>query len=152
MEYRLARQAEDWGFTGLLLADSHNLNADIWVELALAGWATSHLRPGPGATKLRDAPPRRHRVPGVHAAGRDRRARLTRARARRLRARADRAPTRPRVGVRAIARPRHGQRAHYLTLWSSRRSASVKRRGTAGVSPSSHIVTTTSSCPSARHR
>jgi len=39
-----ARQAEDWGFTGLLLADSQNLNADIWVELALAGAATSHLR------------------------------------------------------------------------------------------------------------
>ena len=37
----MARQAEEWGFTGLLLADSQNLNADIWVELALAGAATS---------------------------------------------------------------------------------------------------------------
>jgi hypothetical protein len=31
-----AREAEGWGFTGLLVADSQNLNADIWVELALA--------------------------------------------------------------------------------------------------------------------
>jgi 5,10-methylenetetrahydromethanopterin reductase len=47
---RLARQAEEWGFTGLLVADSQNLNADIWVELALAGAATSRLRLGPGVT------------------------------------------------------------------------------------------------------
>lgn len=47
---RLARQAEEWGFTGLLVADSQNLNADIWVELALAGAATSTLRLGPGVT------------------------------------------------------------------------------------------------------
>ena len=46
----LARKAEDWGFTGLLLADSQNLTADIWVELALAGAATSRLRLGPGVT------------------------------------------------------------------------------------------------------
>jgi 5,10-methylenetetrahydromethanopterin reductase len=46
----LARQAEGWGFTGLLVADSQNLNADIWVELALAGAATSRLRLGPGVT------------------------------------------------------------------------------------------------------
>src|ERR1700730_3890193 len=46
----LARQAEDWGFTGLLLADSQNLNADIWVELATAGSVTSRLRLGPGVT------------------------------------------------------------------------------------------------------
>jgi 5,10-methylenetetrahydromethanopterin reductase len=46
----LARQAEEWGFAGLLLADSQNLNADIWVELALAGAATSRLRLGPGVT------------------------------------------------------------------------------------------------------
>ena len=46
----LARKAEAWGFTGLLLADSQNLNADIWVELALAGAATSRLRLGPGVT------------------------------------------------------------------------------------------------------
>jgi 5,10-methylenetetrahydromethanopterin reductase len=45
-----ARQAEQWGFTGLLLADSQNLTADIWVELALAGAATSRLRLGPGVT------------------------------------------------------------------------------------------------------
>jgi 5,10-methylenetetrahydromethanopterin reductase len=46
----LARQAEAWGFTGMLLADSQNLNADIWVELALAGATTSRLRLGPGVT------------------------------------------------------------------------------------------------------
>jgi len=45
-----AREAERWGFTGMLLADSQNLNADIWVELALAGAATSRLRLGPGVT------------------------------------------------------------------------------------------------------
>jgi hypothetical protein len=33
----LARWAEPSGFTGLLIADSQNLTADIWVELALAG-------------------------------------------------------------------------------------------------------------------
>jgi 5,10-methylenetetrahydromethanopterin reductase len=46
----VARQAEDWGFAGLLVADSQNLTADIWVELALAGAATSILRVGPGVT------------------------------------------------------------------------------------------------------
>jgi 5,10-methylenetetrahydromethanopterin reductase len=46
----VARQAEKWGFTGLLVADSQNLTADIWVELALAGAATSRLRIGPGVT------------------------------------------------------------------------------------------------------
>ncbi|MGO9904531.1 MAG: LLM class flavin-dependent oxidoreductase [Solirubrobacteraceae bacterium] len=46
----LARQAEAWGFTGLLIADSQNLTADVWVELALAGAATSRLRLGPGVT------------------------------------------------------------------------------------------------------
>ena len=46
----LARQAEAWGFTGLLIADSQNLTADIWVELALAGATTSRLRLGPGVT------------------------------------------------------------------------------------------------------
>jgi 5,10-methylenetetrahydromethanopterin reductase len=46
----LARRAEAWGFSGLLVADSQNLTADIWVELALAGAATSTLRLGPGVT------------------------------------------------------------------------------------------------------
>jgi 5,10-methylenetetrahydromethanopterin reductase len=45
-----ARQAEAWGFHGLLLADSQNLNADIWVELALAAAATERLALGPGVT------------------------------------------------------------------------------------------------------
>jgi 5,10-methylenetetrahydromethanopterin reductase len=47
---QLAHQAEEWGFTGLLVADSQNLNADIWVELALAGAVTSTLLLGPGVT------------------------------------------------------------------------------------------------------
>jgi 5,10-methylenetetrahydromethanopterin reductase len=46
----LARRAEAWGFAGLLLADSQNLTADIWVELSLAAAATSRLRIGPGVT------------------------------------------------------------------------------------------------------
>lgn len=46
----LARRAEAWGFDGFLLADSQNLNADIWVELALAGAATERIRLGPGVT------------------------------------------------------------------------------------------------------
>ena len=46
----LARKAEEWGYTGLVIADSQNLTADIWVELALAGAATSRLRLGPGVT------------------------------------------------------------------------------------------------------
>ena len=45
-----ARQAEAWGFEGLLVADSQNLNADVWVELALAGAGTERLRLGPGVT------------------------------------------------------------------------------------------------------
>src|SRR3984957_19468119 len=45
-----ARRAEAWGFAGLLLADSQNLTADIWVELCLAAAATSRLRIGPGVT------------------------------------------------------------------------------------------------------
>lgn len=45
-----AREAENWGFTGVLVADSQNLTGDIWVELALAGAATSRLRLGPGVT------------------------------------------------------------------------------------------------------
>src|SRR5919109_676321 len=43
-----ARQAEAWGYTGLLVADSQCLNADVWVELALAAAATRRLRVGPG--------------------------------------------------------------------------------------------------------
>jgi 5,10-methylenetetrahydromethanopterin reductase len=46
----LARRAEDQGFHGLLVADSQNLNADVWIELALAGAATERLRLGPGVT------------------------------------------------------------------------------------------------------
>ena len=46
----LAQRAEQWGFAGLLVADSQNLTGDIWVELALAGAATSRLRLGPGVT------------------------------------------------------------------------------------------------------
>jgi 5,10-methylenetetrahydromethanopterin reductase len=32
-----ARAREGWGFTGLAIADSQNLTADIWVELASPG-------------------------------------------------------------------------------------------------------------------
>src|SRR5437763_14568430 len=46
----VARQGEQWDFAGLLVADSQNLTADICVELALAGAATSTLRVGPGVT------------------------------------------------------------------------------------------------------
>jgi 5,10-methylenetetrahydromethanopterin reductase len=46
----VARQAEAWGFDGLLVADSQSLTADVWIELALAGAATSRLRLGPGVT------------------------------------------------------------------------------------------------------
>ena len=46
----LAARVEEWGFAGLLVADSQNLNADIWVELALAGAATRRIELGPGVT------------------------------------------------------------------------------------------------------
>ncbi len=45
-----ARKAEAWGFDGMLLADSQNLNAEIWVELGLAAAATERLKLGPGVT------------------------------------------------------------------------------------------------------
>lgn len=38
------------GFDGLLVADSQCLNADVWVELALAAAATDRVRLGPGVT------------------------------------------------------------------------------------------------------
>src|SRR4051812_27230254 len=46
----LARRAESWGFDGLLVADSQNLNADVWIECALAAAATERLVVGPGVT------------------------------------------------------------------------------------------------------
>jgi 5,10-methylenetetrahydromethanopterin reductase len=46
----LARQAEEWGFDGVFVADSQNLNADVWVELALAAAATRRIALGPGVT------------------------------------------------------------------------------------------------------
>jgi 5,10-methylenetetrahydromethanopterin reductase len=48
----LARRAERWGYDGLLVADSQNLNADVWIELALAGAATSRIGLGPGVTNV----------------------------------------------------------------------------------------------------
>jgi alkanesulfonate monooxygenase SsuD/methylene tetrahydromethanopterin reductase-like flavin-dependent oxidoreductase (luciferase family) len=45
-----AARIEAWGFDGMLLADSQNLNADIWVELGLAAAATDRIRLGPGVT------------------------------------------------------------------------------------------------------
>jgi 5,10-methylenetetrahydromethanopterin reductase len=46
----LARRVEEWGFTGLFVADSQNLNADVWIELALAAAATERIKIGPGVT------------------------------------------------------------------------------------------------------
>lgn len=46
----MARQVEAWGFDGMLVADSQNLNADVWVELALAGAASERIVLGPGVT------------------------------------------------------------------------------------------------------
>jgi 5,10-methylenetetrahydromethanopterin reductase len=46
----LAQRAERLGYDGLLVADSQNLNADVWVELALAAGATERIRLGPGVT------------------------------------------------------------------------------------------------------
>src|ERR1700750_1656295 len=46
----LARQVEAWGYDGLLVADSQNLNADVWVEVALAAAATERIHVGPGVT------------------------------------------------------------------------------------------------------
>jgi len=45
-----AAQIEAWGFDGMLLADSQNLNADVWVELGLAATATDRIGLGPGVT------------------------------------------------------------------------------------------------------
>jgi 5,10-methylenetetrahydromethanopterin reductase len=45
-----ARTVEARGFDGLLVADSQNLNADVWVELALAAAATQRIRLGTGVT------------------------------------------------------------------------------------------------------
>jgi 5,10-methylenetetrahydromethanopterin reductase len=45
-----AAQVEAWGFDGLLVADSQNLNADVWVELALTAGATQRIGLGPGVT------------------------------------------------------------------------------------------------------
>lgn len=46
----LARRAEALGFDGLAVADSQCLNADVWVELALAAAATERIGLGPGVT------------------------------------------------------------------------------------------------------
>lgn len=49
---KVARQIEEWGFDGMLLADSQDLNADLWVELALAAGSTERLKIGTGVTNL----------------------------------------------------------------------------------------------------
>jgi 5,10-methylenetetrahydromethanopterin reductase len=46
----LARRSEELGYHGVMLADSQNLNADVWVELALAAAATERVLLGPGVT------------------------------------------------------------------------------------------------------
>ena len=45
-----ARRAERAGYTGMLVADSQNLTAEVWVELAFAAAATAKLKLGPGVT------------------------------------------------------------------------------------------------------
>jgi 5,10-methylenetetrahydromethanopterin reductase len=45
-----AAQVEAWGFDGVMVADSQNLNADLWIELALAAAATERIGLGPGVT------------------------------------------------------------------------------------------------------
>jgi 5,10-methylenetetrahydromethanopterin reductase len=45
-----ARRAEAHGYTGMLVADSQNLTAELWVELAFAAAATEKLMLGPGVT------------------------------------------------------------------------------------------------------
>ncbi len=46
----LARRCEEAGYDGLFVADSQNLNADVWVELTLAAAATQRILLGPGVT------------------------------------------------------------------------------------------------------
>ncbi len=46
------RQTEQWGFDGMLVADSQDLNADVWVELALSAAATGTLKLGTGVTNF----------------------------------------------------------------------------------------------------
>src|SRR5665809_145521 len=46
----LAERIEALGFDGLLLADSQNLEGDVYVELALAAGATERIRLGVGVT------------------------------------------------------------------------------------------------------
>ncbi|MCL4286039.1 MAG: LLM class flavin-dependent oxidoreductase [Thermoleophilia bacterium] len=57
-----AAWAEEQGFDGVLVADSQNLNADAWIELALAAEATERIGLGTGVTN----PVTRH--PAVTAA------------------------------------------------------------------------------------
>ncbi|HTR76387.1 MAG TPA: LLM class flavin-dependent oxidoreductase [Solirubrobacterales bacterium] len=45
-----ARRAEAQGYSGMLVADSQNLTAEVWVELAFAAAATERLKLGPGVT------------------------------------------------------------------------------------------------------
>jgi 5,10-methylenetetrahydromethanopterin reductase len=45
-----ALAAERWGFDGVLVADSQNLSAEVWVELAYAAAATERVSLGPGVT------------------------------------------------------------------------------------------------------
>jgi 5,10-methylenetetrahydromethanopterin reductase len=59
-----ARQVERWGFDGLLVADSQNLNADVWIELALAAAATERIGIGTGVTN----PATRHPAVSASAA------------------------------------------------------------------------------------
>jgi 5,10-methylenetetrahydromethanopterin reductase len=46
----LARRSEQFGYDGVMVADSQNLNADVWVELALAAASSERILLGPGVT------------------------------------------------------------------------------------------------------
>jgi 5,10-methylenetetrahydromethanopterin reductase len=61
----LARRAEAWGFDGVAVADSQNLNADMWIVLGLIAAATERISLGPGVTN----PATRHPAVTASAAG-----------------------------------------------------------------------------------
>ena len=85
------------------MADSQNLTADIWVELALAAAATTRLRLGPGVTNPVTRDVAVSACCGGNAAGRERRSSDARFCPGRLRAESDRARPALGRGVRAPA-------------------------------------------------
>ncbi len=65
----LAMQAEQWGFDGLLLADSENLVGDPYVELTLASRVTERLQLGPRSDQPSHPSPGRHGRCPSHSSG-----------------------------------------------------------------------------------